>query len=310
VVLSAQEAPVLEGRLLFRDAPADSGTVVLHRVTPAEAGPLDSVQVDAEGRFRLVLPEVLEPGSGEVYFGSVRREGILYYGEPLTASEQLAEAYVIRSYPTRRSPPGGLPLSVGVRNVFVEEGPVGWLLTDLIQVRNDSTVTFVTDEGTGPLWRYPLPPGARAFRPGQAEVNPDAVEFRDGGLELMGPLIPGERLLVIQYDVEDLEFSLPLPGRTESLEVFLREPAPGLRMEGLTPRRAVELEPGSTYRRWTGEDLEDRVVRVREGEERPEPFPGWLAVGLALVLAAAGIWAILRTGAGPASSAPPRDPDG
>jgi hypothetical protein len=292
--------PVLEGRLYFGESPADSGTVVLHRVTPAEAGPVDSVQVDGEGRFRLRLPAVPVPGSGEVYFATSRREGILYYGEALTSAERLHEAYAVRTYPARPAPPGGLDLTVAVRNVFLEDGPLGWRVSDVLEIRNPRDVTWITEPGGEPLWRYPLPPGARAARTAPAEVNPDAVRFRDGTLEFMGPLLPGERILVIQYDVEALTFSLPLPGLTEFLEVLVRDPAPPVHPQGLASRPDVALEEGSRYLRWTGEGLQDRVVPIVEGRGVPfQWMTGWVALILALILAVVGIWAVLRGGRSP-----------
>lgn len=299
--------PVLEGRLYFGENPADSGTVVLHRVTPAEAGPVDSVQVDGDGRFRLRLASAPVPGSGEVYFATSRREGILYYGEALTSVERLHEPYHVRTYPARRAPPGGLDLTVAMRNVFLEEGPLGWRVSDVLEITNPRDVTWITEAEGEPLWRYPLPPGARAARTGQAEVDPDAVRFRDGTLEFMGPLLPGERILVVQYDLEELTFSLPLPGYTELLEVLVRDPAPRVHPQGLIPRPDVELDEGSRYLRWTGEGLQDRVVPIVEGGGAPEQWmTGWVALVLALVLAAVGIWAVLRGGR--ASQGPTRTP--
>ena len=116
----------------------------------------------------------------------------------------------------------------------------------------------------------------------------------------MGPLLPGERILVVQYDVEELTFSLPLPGYTELLEVLVRDPAPRVHPQGLIPRPDVELEEGSRYLRWTGEGLQDRVVPIVEGGGAPEQWmTGWVALVLALVLAAVGIWAVLRGGRSP-----------
>jgi hypothetical protein len=286
----AQEpGAVLEGRLYLGDAPADSGTVVLHRVTPEEAGPLDSLRVDREGRFRFHLPSTPLPGSGEVFFVSARRQGILYYGEPLVTPEQLEEEYRVRVHPARPIPPVGIPVPVVSRSLFLEAGPVGWRITDLFEIRNDSAVTWTAGEGAAFVWRHPLPPGAHAFRVGSSEVGPDAVAFRDGGVEFRGPFIPGDRLLIIHYDVEALEFSLPLPGRTDFVEVLVRDPAPPLVMEGLTSRPAVAVEEDSRYDRWTGEDLRDRVIRIREGSEPPASLPGWVAVVVALALALFGI---------------------
>lgn len=306
----ADPPPVMDGRLYIAEAAADSGTVVLHRVTPEEAGPVDSVRVEAGGRFRLPLPGTPVPGSGEVFFASVRYEGILYYGDAVTAPEQLEEPYAIRAYPTRRAPPGGLPLPIAVRNVFVDHGALGWELTDLLEIRNDSSVTFVPGAQGEPVWRYPLPTGARGARAGRTDAGPQGIRFREGAVEVTGPIPPGGRLVVIQYDMEEMEFSLPAPGRTGVLEVLVREPAPALHLEGLARQPSVELEEGSTYLRWAGEDLEDRAVRVREGEPGGELVAGWVIVVLALILALVAIWAVvIREGSPAEGSAAPEGGD-
>jgi hypothetical protein len=296
--------PVVRGTLLVDDVPADSGTVVLHRVTPAESGPVDSVQVDADGGFALALPHAPETGSGEVFFASARREGILYFGPPVTQMADLDEPYVISSYGTRPAPPGGLPFAVRVRNVFIDEGPMGWRATDLIEIHNDSAVTWVSPDDEHPVWRYPLPPGARSFRVGESGLSEDAVRFEDGGILVFSPVPPGERLYMVQYELEDLEFSLPLPGFTEVVEVLMREPSPAVTMEGLRREQPVQLEPDVFYARWRAQDVSDRVVRVRRGEDEGGAVLPWVGLGLALLLLGAGIWGVRRQ-ARPPEDEPP-----
>lgn len=293
---STQAVSFLEGRLLLDGAPADSGTVVLHRVTPTDAGPVDSVRVGEEGRFRFELPELPQEASGEVYFASSRRDGVLYFGSPITDTVPLDSIYTIASYGTRPAPEAGLPFPVANRNLFVDEGPMGWRVTDLIEIRNDSAATWVPGPDEHPVWRYPLPPGARSFRVGDGDLSPDAVRFEDGALLVYSPVPPGEHLYMIQYELEDLEFSLPLPGTTETLEVLMKEPAPDVTLGGLERRQPVQLEPEVFYARWRADDVADRVVRVQRDEQgTPNDPRAWLGVALALVLLGAAIWAVRRT---------------
>lgn len=287
--------PILTGRLMLAEQPADTGTVVLHRVTPAEAGPVDSTQVQEGGRFEMRLPELPIPGSGEIYFVSSRNEGILYFGPPITEPGQLDSLYVVTQYPTRPSPSGGLAFTVEVRNLFIDQGPMGWRATDLFQVRNDSAFTWVSGREEHPVWVYPLPEGARSFRVGESDLAPDAVSFEGGALQVMSPMPPGERVFIIQYELESLEFALPLPGQTDVMELLVQEPAPALRVEGLRRAPPVEMEPGSTYLHWAGEELSNRVVRVEPGREDGVELLPLLAVSLALLLLGIGAWALRRT---------------
>jgi len=291
--LEAVDAAI-RGRLLLDSLPADTGTVVLHRVTPEEAGPVDSVRVGAGGEFALPLPGLPIPGGGEVYFASSRYEEILYFGGAVAQPAQVDSFYTIRTYSTRTAPPQGVPLTVEVRNVFIDQGPMGWRVTDLFQVRNDSARTWVGEGEEGIVWQHPLPTGARSVRVGQSDLSPDAVRFDEGGMQVLSPMPPGERLFVIQYELEALEFSLPLPGRTEIIEVLVDESAPPLRMEGLTPAQPVEMEPGSLYRRWAAEGVEGRTVRVAPGEEGTSSILPWVGVGLGFLLLGLGVWAVRR----------------
>ncbi len=291
----SQAGPIeVEGRLLLGEMAADSGTVVLHRVTPEEAGAIDSVRVTSDGRFQLQLPYLPVRGSGEVFFASHRYEGILYFGPPLALAEQMDSVYTIQAYTTRIAPAQGLAVPVSVRNLFVEEGPMGWRVTDLVEIRNDSAVTWVPDPETpGALvWGYPLPLEASSFRVGEGDLSPGTVTWEDGLVRVRAPLLPGERLLVFHYEIPTLTTEFPLPGTTGVLELLVRQPAPPLRVDGLQAAGPMEIERGVNYFRWWGEGLQDQVIRIRPGEEGGVPV-AWVAVGLAFVLALVGGWLIL-----------------
>ncbi len=313
VLAQAQEEsadPILSGRLLLGGLAPDSGTVTLHRVTPEEAGEIASVAVDAEGGFEIELPHAPVPGSGEIFFASTRYEGILYFGGPITAPEHLAEEYRIEAYRSRPSPETGVPLPVEIRNVFIREGPMGWEVTDVFELRNDSTVTFVPPDDGGAVWRYPLPPGARTFRLAQGGDLPDgAITFENGVVTVSNPIPPGRRLFVFQYEVDALDFDLPLPGVTERIELLLEEPAPPVQIQGLARQgESIEMEAGSSYIRWTGMDLRDQTARVAPAaEDRAGELVVWFAVALAFLLIVFGTWVLRRESPGvpkPPSASP------
>jgi hypothetical protein len=285
---------ILRGVLRLGGEPADSGTVVLHRVTPAEAGPVDSIRVDTDGAFAFPLPGPPIPGSGEIYFASARHAGILYFGPPITDPVQLQSSYLIETHRTSAAPPGGIPFTVSVRNLFIDEGPLGWRVTDVFEIRNEDSVTWIAEPEDEPVWSYPLPRGARSFRVGQSDLPEDAVRFAEGSVFVHAPVPPGERLYVIQYEVESIEFAIPLPGITELVEVLVEEPAPELVMEGLTPAPPLQLEPEMVYLRWLGEGFADTEVTIGRGREGgTDPLP-WLGMGLALLLLVLAVWLVRR----------------
>ena len=291
------EPTVLHGVLEVGGVPADSGTVVLHRVTPEDAGPVDSVRVDRDGNFALPLPA--PPGvDGALYFATYRHDDVLFFGEPVTEVARLSEPYRVQAWPRQLWTPGAGSFRLAFRNIFIEEGPEGWRVVDVFEVGHDDPFTWEAPEGQ-PVWFYPLPEGARNLVKAEMDLDPDAVRFESGGLAIHAPFPPGDRLFVIRYDLPTLETTFPMPGRVEVVELLIREPAPALRVEGLQGDAPVELERGSSYLRWWGEDVLNIAPRIRLGEERP--FSGaWLAVGLALLLViGASVAVFQRPGARP-----------
>ncbi|MEX0979572.1 MAG: hypothetical protein WDZ89_00665 [Gemmatimonadota bacterium] len=307
--------PVLRGEVVRGGEPLVAGTVVLHRVTPGEAGEIDSVSVGTDGAFQLRLPHMPDPGArSEVFFASVRHLGILYFGPAISDPIQLDSLYSIEVFDTIVAPPDGAEVAVSVRNLFLEQTEDGWQATDLFQLRNDTDRTYVAADARPPsdasgsgvhaeadapdrqgaVWSYPLPPGASGFQIGQSDLPPDAVTFEGSTVRVSAPLPPGERLYLVRYLLPELELDLPMPGRTEVMELLILEPLPPLTVEGLRTDQPVELEPGSTYRRYAGSELDDVVITIREAEaERTLPM-AWITVILALFLGVAGIYALSK----------------
>lgn len=294
-IAQEEASAVLDGQVLKGDVPLDSGTVTLHEVGPDSAGELESTSVSPEGRFSFRLPSVPDPATGhQVYFASIRYRDILYFGPAIAEAVQLDTLYVIQVYDTTAAPAGGQELPVAVRNVFLESSGDGWQVTDLFQVRNGTERTYVASRG--PVWVYPLPPEAANLTVGQSDLAPDAVELDGHILKVSAPLPPGERLYMVRYTLPELETSFPTPGVTERMELLVREPAPPLTVDPLQPTQPVELEQGSSYRRYAGRSLSGGRVVITVSEESSGIPVRWVAVALALVLSVAGILAMRRVG--------------
>jgi hypothetical protein len=285
----------LQGILLVGGVPADTGTVILHRVTPEDAGPVDSVRVQPDGSFSFLLPEL--PGaSGAMYFATHRHEGVVYFAPPVTTPERLLELYELRAWVTRPlTPDDQATFRVAFRNIFIEEGPDGWRVTDVFEVGHEDAVTWRSPgpEGEVPVWRHPLPEGARNLQAAETEVDPGSLRLDRGALEVMAPFPPGDRLFVVRYDLPSLEAVFPMPGVTLAVELLVREPAPAMRVEGLRADAPVEIERGSVYRRWWAEEVRDIAPRTRLGEARTSNA-AWIGVGVALFLVVAGSFLVSR----------------
>lgn len=283
---------MLEGTAYVGDTTMSNGTVVLHRLSEDTQGELDSLAVAGDGSFAFRLPEVPDPARNDVFFASIRHQGVLYFGPAITTAAQLDSVYRIQTYDTLMAPAEGMALPLQSRSVFFEPDSVGWRVTDLFQLRNDESRTIVSREG-GRIWSHPLPDEARDVRAGEGELAFDAIQYADGQVVVRAALPPGERLFVVRYRVDDPEISIPTTGTTESMDVLVREPAPPLGVEGLQLMDRVELEPGSTYLRFSGTDVPASSVRITETEDSEPPRVEWAAVILAFLLTGAALY-ILR----------------
>ena len=299
--------PVLHGRVFVGDSLARSGTVVLHRVSSDTQGEVDSATVASDGTFSVRLPTVPDPARSEVYFASVRHSGILYFGQPVNLPVQLDSVYEIRTYDTAMVAREGQAIPVAAREIFLQAGEnQQWDAVDLFQVRNDGARTLVAQDG-GVVWSYPLPEGARDATISDMGLGVGAAEVREGRLVVTSPIPPGERMYVVRYGLADPFLTIPLSAPVEALEVLVREPAPPLEASGLQPLDRVELEPGSTYLRFSATDLTAGQVGLERGEGSSPPPVGWYSFILALALSAVGVWAV-QSGAAraPVPAAPPQ----
>ena len=282
------------GQVWVGAEPVDTGTVVLHRVSPTFSGSVDSVQVTAGGRFEFVVDTAADSAGADVYFASIRYQGLLYFGAPVTGAADLVEAYVLRAYPSVGARPD-MRLPVRVRNVFVEKadpGP-GWLVTDVFEVENAMEVTVVASE-EGATWSHALPPGAFAFSVGRSDLPPEGASFSGDRVFVSTPFPPGELAYAFHYQLPEDRFSLPMEGDTRSMELLFREPAGELSVTGLASVGPLELDE-ATFRRFAGREMAPSVVVVEPGAPRtPLRSMPLLAVLLGLALTVAGSILVFR----------------
>ncbi len=283
------------------------GEVVLHHITGGtQAGELDSVRVGEGGAFSFALPNVPDPARSDIFFVSVRHDGVLYFGPAITRAAELDSVYEVHAYDTLLAPLEGAAVAMQSRSLFLEPDSGGaWRVTDLFELRNDRQRTIVARPG-GRTWSYPLPAEARDVMAGDGEMSLDAASFEDGAVVVRAALPPGERLFVVRYRLDSPYVSVPTPGLTETLDVLVREPVPPLEVENLGAMDRIELEPGSTFRRYTGDDVSDASVRLVATEDAGPPPVRWAAVVLAMALTIAGLVALRGGGRARASTAPPK----
>ena len=281
---------------------------MLHHLTQGTQGELDSLAIGADGTFSFRLPRVPDPARSDVYFASIRHDGVLYFGPAITAPIQLDSLYEVHAYDTLVAPPGGAAVAIQSRSIFFEPDTVGWRVTDLFQIRNDEPRTIVTQAG-GLVWSHPLPAGIRNVSTGEGELALDAASYENGDLVVRAALPPGERLFVLRYHVDSPFITIPNSQPAEALDVLIREPAPAVDVEGLELLDRIELEAGSTYLRYTGVDVTAPSVRIVETEVQGPPPVEWISVMLAFVLAGAGLLILRhRPGGSPPGTPVPAGP--
>lgn len=290
VAAAAQEpgGGVLSGRVLIGDLPADSGTVVLHRVSSQFTGEIDSVRVGHGGFFEIRVPEASGDATDDVFFATIRYQDVLYFGQAISAQPAAEGAYLIRAH--RAVPAGGdARPRLRIRNLFaarLDPGP-GWAVADYFELANDVPATLVAGE-QGPTWSHALPHGAAGFRVGQSDLAPGTASLGDGRVSVSAPMPPGESVYLFHYTIPAERFSVPMEGTTGSMELLVREPAGEIAVTGLANVPEVEIE-GVRYRRFAGRDVASSVVTVAEGGTAgPLGSAPLAAILIALVLAGAG----------------------
>jgi hypothetical protein len=301
---------VLRGLLTVSGAPADTGTVVIHRVTPEEAGDIDSVTVRGDGSFSVSLPNLPIPGSGEVFLASARFDGVLYAGPPISDPTQLDSLYTIRAYFAELAPAEGVVFPVLRREVWIDEGPIGWQVTDVLELRNPGNSTLIAEAEDGVVWRYPLPQGAIGGRILQVGPVVGPARIEGAVLTASNPVVPAENYYIVQYDLESIEMEIPLPGETGLIQLLVREPGPAIRVEGLARQPSEEMDVGVSFMRWAGQSLRDQRVSIRIGDASRASSVVWMSAILSIMLVAVGtlvVWRRPSPGSGLAQGMARRD---
>jgi hypothetical protein len=306
-VLCAAAAPAaaqrpLEGRVVREGSGVAGVAVQLHRVTRVSRGQVDSTMSGADGRFTLPLPPVDSAAGFTVFFATAVAHGVRYFG-PAVHPEQEAGGYAITVYDTASSQ--GLADSVRVsrRDLFLIPDMDGTMqVAEIVRVRNAGRRTLVAD--ARPLVSVPLPPGAEGFEAGEAD-RADSARAPNAGLARVGdrawvtdPLVPGDRDFFFRYRLSPQVKRFPLSfGRaTDTLYVYVRQPAPDVRARGIGEGVPYTAE-GESFVRYHATDLAAGAAASLDwtGPSPPPVDPRWAALALAgVILAVGGVVAARR----------------
>jgi hypothetical protein len=270
--------------------PVANQWVVLHRVGPDRAGPLDSTRTAANGRFSIRYRE--SGDTSALYFASTSYGGVAYFTSPLRAPVVRGDDATLTVFDTTSGP---VAIKVGGRHVIVGAvQPNGRRsVGEVYDLENDSTVTLVARDSMSPLWRTQLPAQALEFQVNTSGgLAPGAVSQRGSSVGLFAPLSPGIRQFAFTYELPSNAFPLTLPidRATGVLEVLVQDPS--ARVDGVKLRETAPVSAdGRTFRRFLGQDLSaGTAIRIDIphliGAEREKVYFGVAAALLAAMVVA------------------------
>jgi hypothetical protein len=244
------------------------------------------VTADAAGRFRFRFAS----DTSAVFLASSRYQGIEYFS-PAVRQASAAPDTTLRIVVSDTS--SAAPVELAARHLVIaesgEDGRRGVL--DLVILRNRGDHTRVAPDSTRPSWSAPLPSGTFGFEPGEGDVSSGALRRVGNRFELLAPVAPGEKQLILQYGLPASARSVELPFEqgVELLNVLVADRGARVRGGGLVAAD-TEVIQGRTYHRWMGPVAAgDKVVVQLAG---PVDVPRWVlpalvaALGAGLVIAA------------------------
>jgi hypothetical protein len=236
--------------------------VVLHRVGPDRAGPLDSVQSDARGRYAF---KYVRTGSEDaLYFVSASYDGIAYFTPPLAEGKVSGDDGEITVFDTTSH---HVPVSLRGHHVVVSavDANAQRSVVEVYDLSNDSSVTLVApgDKPGDATWQTHIIPSAQNFRVSQGDVPAAAVSYANGLVNVFAPIAPGVKQLSFSYSLPASAFPLKLPLERDTgiYEIMVEEKGgtvSGPRLKEVDP---VTVE-NRNFRRFLASDMPENSVAI------------------------------------------------
>jgi hypothetical protein len=242
--------------------PVSGAWVVLHRVGPDRAGPLDSLQSDSRGRYSFNYERT---GSGDaVYFVSASHDGIAYFTPPLAEGKVTGDDAEITVFDTTS---GHVPMSLRGHHVVVSavDANARRAVMEVYDLSNDSSVTRIAvgDRPEDATWQVHLTPGATDFQVSQGDISAAAVAYTNGVVNVFAPIAPGLKQLSFSYSLPANAFPLKLPLEKETgvYEILIEEKAGSVTGPHLKEVDPVTVEERN-FRRFLASDMPENSVAV------------------------------------------------
>jgi hypothetical protein len=275
-----------------RPRPLAGAWAVLHQVSMAAGGPVDSVRTDAGGRYRLHVPQL---DTAAMYVVSTLYHGVAYFSEPLRIQGPGARtASPIAVYDTVSSG-SGPPIQLHRRLMTVarpkHDGTRDVL--EILELGNPGFTTRIATDTLRPVWAGLLPAGVIQFQVGEGDFSAEAVERREDTVAVFGPVQPGNpRQLTFGYVIpaDQRTLTVPIDQPTDEVDLLLEDTtarvvALGLESMGI---QAIEQRRFARYR--TGALAPGTSVTIELPGRRMQLQQQWWII---VVVAAAALgWAL------------------
>jgi hypothetical protein len=242
--------------------PVNGAWVVLHRVGPDRAGPLDSIRSDSRGHYSFKYQRT---GSEDaVYFVSASYDGIAYFTLPLAEGKVSGDDGEITVFDTTSA---RVPMSVRGHHVIVSAVDANGMrsVVEVYDLSNDSSVTRIspTDTPKDATWQAHLIPGATNFRVTQGDFPAAAISFANGMVNVYAPVAPGIKQLSFQYSLPAKSFPLRmlLEKETQIYEIMIEEKAGSVTGPHLREVDPVTVDDRN-FRRFLASDMPQSSVAV------------------------------------------------
>ena len=242
--------------------PVTGAWVVLHRVGPDSAGPLDSLRSDPRGHYSF---NYTRTGSSDaIYFVSASHDGIAYFTPPLAEGKVSGNDGEITVFDTTS---GRVPMSLRGHHVVVSAADANARrsIVEVYDLSNDSTLTRVAKGETpaGATWQAHVVNGIGDFKVSQGDISAAAVSYANGVVSVFAPLAPGIKQLSFSYSLPAKSFPLKLPIETETgiYEILIEEKAGSVIAPHMKEMEPVTVDERN-FRRFLGSDLPENSVAV------------------------------------------------
>jgi hypothetical protein len=242
--------------------PVTGAWVVLHRVGPDSAGPVDSVRSDSRGRYSF---NYTRTGSSDaIYFVSASHDGIAYFTPPLAEGKVSGNDGEITVFDTTT---GRVPISLRGHHVVVSAADANARrsVVEVYDISNDSTLTRIAKGETpaGATWQTHVVDGIGDFKVSQGDISAAAVSYANGVVSVFAPLAPGIKQLSFSYSLPANSFPLKLPIEKETgiYEILIEEKAGSVIAPHMKEMEPVTVEERN-FRRFLGSDLPENSVAV------------------------------------------------